>query len=204
MPPAPRLRIGLTGGIGSGKSTVASLLHGHGATLIDTDAIARELTASGGAAIGALRERFGPEAIDAHGALDRAWMRARAFADPAAKRTLEAVLHPLIGARSDALAVGATGTCIVFDVPLLVESGRWRPRVDRVLVVDCPPEIQLVRVMQRSRWEREAVQAVIAQQAPRTLRRAAADAVIDNAGSDLGVLARTVAALWQLWLAPPR
>lgn len=199
-----RLRIGLTGGIGSGKSTVAGLLQAHGATLIDTDAIARELTASGGAAIDALRQQFGPAAIDAAGALDRAWMRGRAFADPASKRTLETVLHPMIGARTDSLAVAATGACIVFDVPLLVESGRWRPRVDRVLVIDCPPEIQLARVMRRSQWERNAVLAVVAQQAPRTVRRAAADAVIDNAGDDLGALARTVDALWQLWVGPPR
>lgn len=198
----PRMRIGLTGGIGSGKSTVAGLLQAHGATLIDTDAIARELTASGGAAIDALRMRFGMQAIDASGALDRAWMRERAFADPSVKRALETVLHPLIGARCDALAQAARGPCIVFDVPLLVESGRWRTRVDRVLVVDCPPEVQLERVMRRSQWRREAVLAVIAQQAPRSLRRAAADAVIDNAGDDLGELAQTVAALWELWMGP--
>ena len=199
MSAASRLRIGLTGGIGSGKSTVAGLLQAHGATLIDTDAIARELTASGGTAIGALRERFGAEAIDPQGALDRAWMRARAFADPAIKRALESVLHPLIGARSNALAESAGGACIVFDVPLLVESARWRSRVDRVVVVDCSPEMQLARVMRRSRWEREAVLAVIAQQAPRPLRRAAADAVIDNNRDDLGALAQTVAGLWELW-----
>lgn len=198
----PRMRIGLTGGIGSGKSTVAGLLQAHGATLIDTDAIARELTGSGGAAIDALRARFGAEAIDASGALDRAWMRKRAFADPGIKRTLEAVLHPLIGARCDALAAAAHGPCSVFDVPLLVESGRWRAKVDRVLVVDCPPDVQLERVMRRSQWPQEAVLAVIAQQAPRSLRRAAADAVIDNAGDDLGALALTVAALWELWLRP--
>ena len=199
MSAASRLRIGLTGGIGSGKRTAAGLLQAHGATLIDTDAIARELTASGGTAIGALRERFGAEAIDPQGALDRAWMRARAFADPAIKRALESVLHPLIGARSNALAESAGGACIVFDVPLLVESARWRSRVDRVLVVDCSPEMQLARVMRRSRWEREAVLAVIAQQAPRPLRRAAADAVIDNNRDDLGALAQTVAGLWELW-----
>lgn len=196
------MRIGLTGGIGSGKSTVASLLQAHGATLIDTDAIARELTAPGGGAIEALRARFGAQAIDAAGALDRRWMRERAFADPSVKRALEAVLHPLIGARCDALAQAARGPCTVFDVPLLVESGRWRSRVDRVLVVDCPAEVQLERVLRRSQWQRESVLAVIAQQAPRSLRRAAADAVIDNTADEFGTLAQTVTALWELWLGP--
>jgi len=131
------MRIGLTGGIGSGKSTVAALLVRQGAVLIDTDAIARALTGPGGAAMPALRARFGDAIVDAQGALDRERMRALAFADPAAKRTLEAVLHPVIGAEAERQAVQAAGAPLVFDVPLLVESGHWRTKVDRVLLVDC-------------------------------------------------------------------
>ncbi|WP_309626034.1 dephospho-CoA kinase [Methylibium sp.] len=203
--PAHRsVRIGLTGGIGSGKSTIAAILQARGAQLIDTDAISRSLTARGGAAIDTLRAHFGAAAINAHGALDRRWMRERAFANAGVKRDLEAVLHPLIGARCDELAAAAAGQpCIVFDVPLLVESHRWRMFVDRVLVVDCPFEVQIARVMRRSLWQREQVQSVIAQQAPRAVRRAAADAVIDNRVDDLAELQANLEALWRLWLPSP-
>ncbi|MBA2723314.1 MAG: dephospho-CoA kinase [Methylibium sp.] len=194
-------RIGLTGGIGSGKSTVAMLLQQCGAHLVDTDAIARALTAPEGAAIPALRARFGPESIDAAGAMDRAWMRERAFADGALREALEALLHPLIGAEAERQAGNADeNACVVFDVPLLVESGRWRARVDRVLVVDCSVQQQIERVVRRSAWSSDAVLRVIAQQAPRELRRAAADAVIDNSGEDLAVLKLEVQALWRQWV----
>ena len=198
---AAALRVGLTGGIGSGKSTVAEALRAQGATLIDTDAIARELTAPGGSAIEALREHFGPECIDARGALDRPWMRQRAFSEPAVRRELEALLHPLISAETERRAAASPhAACLVFDVPLLVESGRWRQRVDRVLVVDCSESTQIERVARRPGWTREDAQRVIATQVPRALRRAAADAVIDNDADGLEALHRQVEALWRIWL----
>ena len=196
------LKIGLTGGIGSGKSTVAAMLAQHGAAIIDTDAIARELTAPGGAAIDAIRQRFGAGFIDAAGALDHERMRALAFGDAAAKRALEAILHPLIGAQTQAEAARCGAAVKVFDVPLLVESGRWRDRVDKVLVVDCSEATQIERVMQRSHWSEAAVRAVIAQQTTREARRAAADAVLHNDGVSLEALAQQVDALWQRWRAP--
>lgn len=196
------LRIGLTGGIGSGKSTVAALLQRRGAWLIDTDAIGRGLTASGGAAIDALRAHFGPDSITAAGALDREWMRERAFADPRTRRELEAILHPMIGAATERQAAeGRAAPCIVFDVPLLVESGRWRARVDRVLVVDAPSDVQIARVLRRSQWTRAAIEQVIAQQAARDARRAVADAVIDNRGDSLRALESDVDRLWAHWIA---
>ncbi|WP_428420382.1 dephospho-CoA kinase [Methylibium sp.] len=195
------LRIGLTGGIGSGKSTVAALLARRGALLIDTDAIARSLAAPGGGAVPALRAHFGPDCIDAQGGLDRAWMRERAFTDPVARVQLEAILHPLIRAGTEDLAArGNTGPCIVFDVPLLVESGHWRDRVDRVLVVDCPVEVQIERVVRRSHWTHDEVRRVIVQQATREARRAAADAVIDNRRDTLDALQLAVEALWTHWI----
>lgn len=196
------LRVGLTGGIGSGKSTVAGLLEALGAARIDTDAIARQLTTPGGVALPALRERFGSACIDASGALDRPWMRQRAFADPQIRRDLEAILHPLIGSETSrrADAAAASHRCLVFDVPLLVESGRWRERVDRVLVVDCRETTQAARVMRRPGWSQEDVERVMAQQASRALRRTAADAVIDNDADGLGLLGAHVEALWRCWL----
>lgn len=190
-------RIGLTGGIGSGKSTVAAALAALGAAVVDTDAIARELTLPGGAAIEPLREAFGATFIDSDGALDRARMRALVFGDPSAKQRLEAILHPLIGRQTEARAVAAAATVTVFDVPLLVESGRWRVLVDRVWVVDCPEGLQIDRVVRRSGWREDEVRAVLARQASRSQRRAAADAVICNDGIDLPALHAQVHALWQ-------
>jgi dephospho-CoA kinase len=198
--PSHRLRIGLTGGIGSGKSTVASLLAQHGALLIDTDAIARELTLPGGAAIGAIRTTFGAEFIDADGALDRARMRGLAFGDASAKRRLEAILHPLIGAETERRFDMTDHAVVVFDVPLLVESGdRWRRKVDKVLVVDCAETTQIERVARRPGWSRDAAAAVVAHQASRTARRACADALIFNDTIALAQLADEVASLWRYW-----
>jgi dephospho-CoA kinase len=194
-------RIGLTGGIGSGKSTVAALLAALGAVVIDTDAIARELTAPGGAALPPLAEAFGAGIVDHSGALDRAQMRALVFADAAQRRRLEGILHPLIGAECDRRALAAAAHPLVFDVPLLAEAGtRWRQRVDRVLVVDCGEATQVQRVVQRSDWPEQTVRDVIAQQASRAQRRAVADAVIHNDGLALPQLQAEVAALWACWL----
>jgi len=196
------LRIGLTGGIGSGKSTVANLLARHGATIVDTDLIARQLTLPGGAAIPAIAAAFGADLIDASGALDRARMRDLVFADASAKRRLEAILHPLIGLETQRQAAASAAPVIVFDVPLLIESGRWRALVDKVLVVDCLEATQVERVVARSGWTVEAVQAVIAQQASRAQRRAAADAVICNDAITLAQLTEQVGALWRHWTRP--
>ena len=193
------LRIGLTGGIGSGKSTVAALLAGHGAAIIDTDAIARQLTLPGGAAIAPIREAFGADFITSDDAMDRERMRALAFNDPSAKRRLEAILHPLIGAETVRQAAIAVSPIKVFDVPLLVESQRWRGLVDQVLVVDCSTATQAERVARRPGWTREMAEAVIAQQASREARRACADAVICNDAITLVELEAEVAALWALW-----
>ena len=177
------LRIGLTGGIGSGKSTVAGMLAEHGAAIIDSDAISRATTAIGGSALPAIVKEFGPQMIGADGALDRAAMRQLVFADPSARQRLEAIIHPLVSQESERQAREAIeqGKPLVFDVPLLVESGpRWRSKVERVMVVDCAPETQIERVMARSGLSREEVQRIIDAQATRAERLAAADIVIHN------------------------
>ena len=186
------LRLGLTGGIGSGKSTVAEMLRLHGATVIDADAISRGTTASGGAAIAPIRAAFGESFIAADGALDRVRMRDASFSDPLARKKLEAIVHPLVAQESErqqerALHDGAR--CIVFDIPLLAESSRWRQRLDRVLVVDCPPELQIARVHTRSGLERDAVEKIIAVQATRAQRLRVADMVLFNGDGSLQALA---------------
>ena len=195
----PGLRLGLTGGIGSGKSMVAQVLVAGGAVLVDTDAIARSLTLPGGAALPALAAGFGAQAIGADGALDRARMRALVFAEPGARRRLEAILHPLIGQEAQRQASGAGHRAVVFDVPLLAESGHWRSRVQRVLVVDCSEATQLARVAQRPGWTVELAQQVVQQQATRQARRAVADAVIHNDGLSLPELHSQVQWLWRQW-----
>jgi dephospho-CoA kinase len=202
--PGPRVRtIGLTGGIGSGKSTVAQRLVACGAHLVDTDAIARALTQAGGQAMPTLAAAFGPGAITSEGALNREHMRRLAFSDPAVKARLEAILHPLIGTEAQRQAGQAAGRPVVFDVPLLTESSHWRDRVDRVLVVDCREATQIERVSLRSGWDAEGARRVVAQQATRTARRAIADAVIFNDGIDLDALDVEVQALWQHWICVP-
>jgi dephospho-CoA kinase len=186
--PAAILRIGLTGGIGSGKSTVAGTLADCGAALIDADAISRQLTAPGGLAIPAIAQRFGDQFITAEGALNRDLMRQRAFDDPASRHQLEAIIHPLVRDEVNAQterAIAAGRTCVVFDVPLLVESGRWRQQVDRVLVVDCSEATQIDRVTTRNNFSREVVQKIIVGQATRDQRLAAADICIYNEGLTL-------------------
>lgn len=198
--PAPALRIGLTGGIGSGKSTVGALLAAAGAVVLDADAISRASTASGGAAIGAIAVAFGGDFVEADGAMDRARMRTLVFSDPAARARLEAIVHPIvlrsIAEHSDA-AVQSGARLVVLDIPLLVESGRWSPSLDAVLVVDCSAETQIERVMRRSAMPREQVQSIMAVQASRAQRRAVADAVVVNDGLTLAALEGEVHALAQ-------
>jgi dephospho-CoA kinase len=200
MSAEPRpLTIGLTGGIGSGKSTVSAMLLRLGAALIDTDAIARSLTAPGGAALPALRRDFGDAVLAADGSLDRVAMRARAFEDPALRQRLESVLHPLIVVEAERQADASSSPVLLFDVPLLAESDHWRARVDRVLVIDCSARTQIERVAARPGWTRDSAAAVIAAQASRASRRAIADAVIFNDGIDLPGLQAHTEALWRLW-----
>lgn len=189
------IRLGLTGGIGSGKSTVAALLAERGAAVIDADAISRQTTAAGGSAIAAIRQTFGAAFITPDGALDRDRMREQVFRDPTARRQLEHIIHPLVGqetARQTDAALAAGRRCIVFDVPLLVESAHWRQRLDQVLVVDCRPETQIERAMQRSGLTRDAVEAIMANQASRPIRLHAADIVLCNDGLSLDELAQEV------------
>lgn len=185
MIPSPQLSrfsVGLTGGIGSGKTTVADLFAVCGATVIDTDLIAHALTAPCGIAMPAITAAFGPAFMTAQGALDRVRMRQLVFGDPTARHTLESILHPLIRIEVDRATGSATGAYLLYVVPLLVESRTWRKRVDRILVVDCPESTQVARVMQRNAMHEGEVQAIMATQATRAARMAAADDVIVNAG----------------------
>jgi dephospho-CoA kinase len=194
-----KLVVGLTGGIGSGKSAAADEFARLGATVVDTDIIAHELTRAGGAAMPQLERAFGREMLDATGAMDRARMRERAFADPTAKKLLEGLLHPLIREESQRRIQAAQGPYVVHVVPLLVESADYRKRVDRVLVVDCPEDLQVARVRTRSALPESQVRAIIASQATRAERLASADDVIDNSGS-LDALRKQVAALHRRYL----
>lgn len=190
--------VGLTGGIGSGKSTVASMLAQYGAFVIDADAIARQLTAPGGSAIEVIAEQFGADFITAQGAMDRDRMRALAFTDVNAKQRLESIIHPMVGEATwhQARAAQAVGhACLVFDIPLLVESASWRRKVDHVLVVDCLPETQIARVMARNAMTRPAVEAIMVNQSSRLRRLKVADSVIFNEGMTPEDLSLEVAAL---------
>jgi dephospho-CoA kinase len=194
-------RIGLTGGIGSGKSTVAGFLARRGAVIIDADAISRSLTAPGGRAMAAIAHTFGEAMLGPDGAMNRQAMRERIFQDPHAKHQLEHIIHPLVSqitAEQAQAAVQSGHRVLVFDVPLLVESGeRWRKQVDRVIVVDCDTETQKQRVMARSGLSAEEVERIVAQQASRAQRLACADLVVVNQGlsfDDLDALIGQVAA----------
>ena len=192
--------VGLTGGIGSGKSTVADLFVARGAALVDTDAIAHELTGPQGAAMAAIAAAFGPAAVAARGALDRAAMRRQVFADATARQRLEAILHPLIRAESDRRCQAARAPYVILAVPLLVESGSYRERVQRVLVVDCPEAVQVARVMARNGLGEAEVQAILAAQASRQQRLAVAADVVDN-GGDAAALVPQVERLHRQYLA---
>ena len=174
---------------------MARMLVDGGAVLIDADAISRDTTACGGSAISLIAAQFGPQAIAGDGAMDRDFMRQQAFDSPAVKQQLEAIIHPLVGMetlRLAALADLAGKPCIVFDIPLLVESGRWRSKLDQVLVVDCSEATQISRVTARNGWTRGAVQKVLAAQASRAARRAAADICIYNDGLSMQALGQLV------------
>lgn len=193
-------KVGLTGGIGSGKSKVADMLATWGAAVIDTDVIAHDLTAPGGAAIEPIRQAFGPDVIAANGALDRQAMRQLVFLSPESRRRLEAILHPMIRSETAARAQVAQGCYAVFVVPLLVESGRWINQLDRVCVVDCEPEVQVARVQARSGLTREAIGRIMSAQASREERLAAAHDIVHNGqGISLEELEHRVRALHESW-----
>jgi dephospho-CoA kinase len=189
-------RIGLTGGIGSGKSTVGQMLAERGAAVIDADAISRATTGPRGAALPAIAATFGAAFITPEHTLNRARMREHVFAHPDARRQLEHIIHPLVSQETQRQAQAAIAqgrTLLVFDVPLLVESGRWRSQVDQVWVVDCLVETQIARVVSRSGLQPDEVRHIIAAQASRAQRLAAADGVIFNEGLSLEQLRQEIA-----------
>ena len=193
------LRLGLTGGIGSGKSTVAGLLSTLGAAVIDADAISRGVTAPHGLAIEALAKMFGADYINADGALDRDKMRTLVYSDPLARLRLESIVHPLVGheiSRQAGEAASVGHPCIVFDIPLLVESIHWRQSVDQILVIDCTAAVQIQRVMARSALDRASVEKIIASQASRSVRLQAADIVIFNDPISLAQLDGKAKQVW--------
>ena len=192
--------VGLTGGIGCGKTTVADMFGELGATLVDTDLIAHAMTASHGPAMPPIVAEFGPAFAGPDGALDRARMRQLVFAEPAAKQRLEAILHPMIREAALAEAAAATGSYVIFVVPLLIESGTWRERVTRVLAIDCPEQVQVARVMARNGLTEAQVRAIMATQVTRAERLAAADDVITNDGP-IGALRAQIARLHGVYLA---
>ncbi|MGO3713304.1 dephospho-CoA kinase [Alcaligenes aquatilis] len=196
------LTIGLTGGIGSGKSQVAHFFASWGAAVVDTDVIAHELTAPGGLAIEPIRAAFGTQALAADGSMDRDWMRACVFADPNARHRLEAIIHPLIWDVTKAQALKAQGCYLVVVVPLLLESGRWRDRVDRICVVDCDEATQIARVQKRNGLAVATIERIMAAQAQRQQRLDVADDVVLNDGqTTLPVLEERARAVHQRWCA---
>ncbi|RYE41112.1 MAG: dephospho-CoA kinase [Hyphomicrobiales bacterium] len=197
-------RLGLTGGIGSGKSTYGDMLQSLGCALVDADQISRSLTAVGGQAIEAVSNEFGPAFVTPEGAMDRGAMRSLIFADATAKHRLESIIHPLVGAAIEQAADTAKrqhSALLVLDIPLLVESSRWAPQLDAVVVIDCTEETQIARVQARSGLDRETALSIIAAQSSREARRSAADIVVFNEGlslTDLFHSARQTAALFGL------
>lgn len=192
--------VGLTGGIGSGKSSAADEFAALGAALVDSDAIAHELTRAGGSAIAALRAEFGAEYITAEGALDRARMRTLVFGDATARQRLEGLLHPLIRQQTAARVAAARGPYVLLVVPLLLETGAYRELVQRVLVVDCSEATQIARTMARSGLTESEVRAIMTAQLPRAERVALADDVITNEG-DRAALREQVRALHERYVA---
>ncbi|MEZ0601910.1 dephospho-CoA kinase [Paraburkholderia sp. IW21] len=193
--------VGLTGGIGSGKSTVADLFAAHGVPLVDTDLIAHRITAPHGMAMPRIAAEFGDSFVAADGSLHRARMRTLVFSDDGARKRLESITHPLIRAETEREQREAQGPYVIVVVPLLVESGSWKTRVNRVLAVDCSVETQISRVMSRNGFSREQVLAIIDRQATREARLAAADDVIDNDNAPLDTLKAHVDAQHRVYLS---
>ncbi|CAE6779371.1 Dephospho-CoA kinase [Paraburkholderia aspalathi] len=193
--------VGLTGGIGSGKSTVADLFAAHGVPLVDTDLIAHRITAPHGIAMPQIAAKFGDSFVAADGSLDRARMRKLVFSDDGARKHLEGITHPLIRAETEREQREAQGPYVIVVVPLLVESGSWKTRVNRVLTVDCSVETQISRVMSRNGFSREQVLAIIARQATREARLVAADDIIDNDNAPLKSLKAQVDAQHRVYLS---
>ncbi len=194
-----KFSIGLTGGIGSGKTTIADFFAELGASVIDTDAIAHRLTMPGGRAISAIQDAFGVNFIAANGAMDRQKMRELVFQDPIAKQSLESILHPLIRLECEEAAFAAQGPYLMFVIPLLIESGTWANRVDKILVVDCTEETQITRVMRRNQFNREQVLDIMRAQVTRGIRLKHADDVI-NSEQELVQVKQQVEALHQKYL----
>lgn len=193
--------VGLSGGIGSGKSAAADAFVRLGAALVDTDAIAHELTGPQGAAMPAIAQAFGAQQIAADGSLDRGAMRALVFSRPEARRELEAILHPMIRRESERRILAASGApYVILAVPLLIEAGDYRSRCDRICIIDCPETTQIERVKQRSGLDEAQIRAIMQAQASRDARLAAADDVLDNGGS-LVALQQQVEALHRRYLA---
>lgn len=197
------MKLGLTGGVGSGKSTVAAFLEACGAGRFDADAVSRELTAAHGAAMPLIAQAFGAGVVAPDGSLDRAAMRERVFQDAQQRKRVESILHPMIAERREAFMQAWAGRSVVFDVPLLAESPAWRARVDRIVVVDCLESTQVARVMARSGLSAADVQSIMHTQATRAQRRAVADAVIYNEGLSLQDLEQVVQGLWAHWQGVP-
>lgn len=193
--------VGLTGGIGSGKSTVADLFAAHGVPLVDTDVIAHRITAPNGIAMPHIAAEFGEAFVAADGSLDRTRMRTLVFSDDGARKRLEGITHPLIRAETEREQREAQGPYVIVVVPLLVESGNWKARTNRVLTVDCSVETQIARVMARNNFTREQVLAIVARQATREARLAAADDVIDNDNTPLPTLKAQVDAQHRAYLS---
>ncbi|GAB4088649.1 dephospho-CoA kinase [Hydrogenophaga soli] len=187
--------VGLTGGIGSGKSTVAQWLLQQGARLVDADLIARSITAPQGSALAPIAQAFGSEMLLPDGGLNRSALRERVFNDPSARQQLENITHPMVAQEMAHAIAQCPGGVVVLDIPLLVESPRWRKRLDTVVVVDCTEQTQAHRVRLRNGWPEETIQGVMQAQAPRSLRLAAADMVIHNDGQDLDALRQQVTQL---------
>ena len=195
----PAMRLGITGGIGSGKSTVCGLLAQKGLPVIDADAISRACTAPGGAALPAIAQAFGDAVFAAPGLLNRDAMRALVFDQPKARAQLQALLHPMIAAeieRQAAQASASSPPCIAFDIPLLVESQRWRPLLDKVLVVDCQAQTQIDRVMQRSGLTAQSVQKIMAAQSSREARLQCADYVLFNESVTIDQISQQLSAIF--------
>lgn len=192
------LRLGVSGGIGSGKSTVCKWLGEMGACVVDADAISRDCTAANGAALPAIRAAFGSALFSSGGELDRSQLRSMVFDDASIRKRLESILHPLIAAEIDrqtALAQARGVACIAFDIPLLVESPRWRKNLDRVLIVDCKEQTQIERVMRRSGLEIVEVKKIMAAQSLRRARLQAADFVVFNDAANVGEVKETLSAM---------